>query len=69
MFSMNLKNCGYVDAVIKEVKAENYKICWSTPKNTLVKAGIVIACVVIVGTIVFLSDFLSNAGLQFLLRI
>lgn len=66
---MNFKNCGYIDAVIKEVKAENYKISWSTPKNTLVKAGIVIGWAAIVGVIVSLSDFLSNAGLQFLLRI
>ena len=53
----------------REMKAELKKVSWPTRAETIKKTGIVIACVLIVGVIVWIFDGIANGLIHALLHL
>ena len=54
------KTCKY----FRELRSELKKVVWSTPKQVLKNAAIVVGCVIAVGIFIWLFDFVANAGIS-----
>ena len=52
-----------------ELKAELKKVSWPSRADTLKKTGIVIACVIVVGVIVWIFDGIASSVIDALLSI
>ena len=53
----------------REMKAELKKVSWPSRAETIKKTGIVIACVIIVGVIVWIFDGIANGLIHALLNL
>ena len=53
----------------REMKSELKKVSWPTGKATLKNVGTVILCVLIVGVVIWLFDWLIHAVIQALLNL
>lgn len=53
----------------RELKAELKKVSWPSRADTLKKTGIVIACVIVVGVIVWIFDGIASSVIDALLSI
>ena len=53
----------------RELKSELKKVAWPTKADTIKRTGIVIACVIIVGIIVWIFDGIASAVIDALLSL
>ena len=60
---------GSVARYFRELKSELKKVVWSTPKQVLKNALIVVACVLVVGVFIWLFDFVAQTLITGLLSL
>ena len=60
---------GSVARYFCELKSELKKVVWSTPKQVLKNALIVVACVLVVGVFIWLFDFVARVGIDALISL
>ena len=53
----------------RELKSELKKVAWPTKADTIKKTGIVIACAILVGIIVWIFDGIASAVIDALLSL
>ena len=59
---------GKICRYFRELRSELKKVVWSTPKQVLKNALIVVCCVLVVGAFIWLFDTVSNIGIEALLN-
>ena len=57
------KTCKY----FRELRSELKKVVWSTPKQVLKNAVIVVGCCIAVGVFIWLFDFVAQIGIDALI--
>ena len=55
-----VKTWGAITKYFRELKSELKKVVWSTPKQVLKNALIVVACVLVVGVFIWAFDFVAQ---------
>ncbi len=60
---------GRICKYFRELKSELKKVVWSTPKQVLKNALIVVACVIVVGVFIWLFDFVAQIGIDALIDV
>ena len=60
---------GKVARYFRELKSELKKVVWSTPKQVLKNALIVVACVLFVGVFIWLFDLVAQTLITGLLKL
>ena len=58
---------GGICRYFRELKSELKKVVWPTPKQVLKNTLIVLACVLVVGVIVWLFDYVAASGISALI--
>ena len=53
----------------RELRSELKKVVWSTPKQVLKNAAIVVGCVIAVGIFIWLFDFVAQIGIDALISV
>ena len=53
---------GHICRYFRELRSELKKVVWSTPKQVLKSTLIVIACVLVVGSFIWVFDFVATVG-------
>ena len=60
---------GSVCRYFRELKSELKKVVWSTPKQVLKNALIVVACVLVVGVFIWVFDFAAQSVITGLINL
>ena len=60
---------GRICKYFRELRSELKKVVWSTPKQVLKNAAIVVCCVIAVGIFIWLFDFVANIGIDALISV
>ena len=60
---------GKVKKYFRELRSELKKVVWSTPKQVLKNAAIVVGCVIAVGIFIWLFDFVANISIDALISV
>ena len=60
---------GAIARYFRELRSELKKVVWSTPQQVLKNTLIVIVCVLIVGVIIWLFDFVARIGIDALINL
>ncbi len=63
------KSGGRISRYIREMKSELKKVVWPTKKQTINNTGVVIACVIVVGIIIWLFDTVASQFIAALLSL
>ena len=58
---------GAICRYFRELRSELKKVVWSTPKQVLKNALIVVGCVVVVGVFIWLFDFVAQVSITALI--
>ena len=60
---------GKVAKYFRELRSELKKVVWPTPKLVLKNAAIVVGCVIAVGIVIWLFDFVAQVGIAALIGV
>ena len=64
-----MRTWGAIARYFRELRSELKKVVWSTPQQVLKNTLIVIVCVLIVGVIIWLFDFVARIGIDALINL
>ena len=64
-----VRTWGKVRKFLRETKSELKKVVWSTPKQVLKNALIVVACVLVVGVFIWVFDFAAQSVITGLINL
>ena len=64
-----VRTWGAVCRYFRELRSELKKVVWSTPKQVLKNALIVVCCVIAVGIFIWLFDFVANISIDALISV
>ncbi len=60
---------GRVRRYFRELRSELKKVVWPTPKQVAKNALFVVACVIVVGVLIWLFDFVAQTGVSALINL
>ena len=62
-----VRTWGRICKYFRELRSELKKVSWSTPKQVLKNALIVVACVLVVGVFIWLFDYAAQFIINFII--
>ncbi len=63
------RTLGHICRYFRELRSELKKVVWSTPKQVLKNALIVVACVLVVGVFIWLFDLVAQTLITGLIKV